>query len=302
MSNKAITWAYGQQDIKAGPRFILVTLADMADQAHSCYPGIELLTELTGYSRAAVINHINHLHEKGLVRTERRHDKDGVRTSNRYFLAYEGRFIASPEPGHEETGTGPASESTSPDSASTDLEPGLSLKEEPLDEPSEDPSDLSLTGFDLIDEALSGSAQQRQLAELVAVNERRLEELVADLDDATITQAFDAWWGTWPRKVERKAARAAYAKALKNARRTDRPALVVTLGHAAVAHAAYWRDAGRSPEHIPHAATWLNAERWTDELPTSPVTTDRRLTPAERAMQEFEHDLANRQPRQELTP
>lgn len=67
---------------------------------------------------------------------------------------------------------------------------------------------------------------------------------------------FLEFWARWPVKKSRKAAHAAYLKALKE---TDHGTLV-----AAVDTQRRWPEWG-NPKYIPHAATWLNKGRWTDE-------------------------------------
>jgi hypothetical protein len=86
MSNQAITWAY-EQPLKSGPKFLLVILADMADEAGSCFPGVALLAQRSGMGQTAVRANLGILKELGLVAEERRHRRDGSRTSNRYWLA-----------------------------------------------------------------------------------------------------------------------------------------------------------------------------------------------------------------------
>jgi uncharacterized protein YdaU (DUF1376 family) len=67
---------------------------------------------------------------------------------------------------------------------------------------------------------------------------------------------FPEFWERWPVKKSRKAAHAAYLKALKE---TDHGTLV-----AAVDTQRRWPEWGNQ-KYIPHAATWLNKGRWTDE-------------------------------------
>jgi hypothetical protein len=98
VSNAAITWAYKQQDLKAGPRFVLVTIADMADQEHSCYPGVPLLSKLTGFGQTAIREHLKTLRESGKLTVELRHKVNGARRSNRYYLPVD-NSDAEPESG-----------------------------------------------------------------------------------------------------------------------------------------------------------------------------------------------------------
>ena len=47
MSHAATAWAYAAQIRSAGRKFVLVALADFADEAWSCFPGQERLADMT---------------------------------------------------------------------------------------------------------------------------------------------------------------------------------------------------------------------------------------------------------------
>jgi hypothetical protein len=260
VSNKAINWAYGVQTIKGGPKFTLVTLADMADQEHSCYPGQEMLAELTGFSVSAIYGHLLKLHELGLITTERRHKKNGARNSDRYYLAVDGLFETvedqAPEAGDRPENVPADSEATSvdlpadsgnlPADSEGDLPPDSegAYKEEPkVLNPQREPTDLSL----------------------IADDEVERPELV------TIDDLFDEFWKAYPRRVERKAAARAFEKAVVSIakRRAWTPVRAADYLTAAIrAWSIQWvQREQRTPDKIPHAASWLNGERWTDELP-----------------------------------
>jgi DNA-binding transcriptional regulator PaaX len=85
MSNKAITWAF-EQDLPTIDKFVLVVLADYADEAHSCYPGQQRIATNTGASVSTVRRALARLERHGLILRERRRRKDGSRTSDRYLL------------------------------------------------------------------------------------------------------------------------------------------------------------------------------------------------------------------------
>lgn len=249
MSNKAINWAYAQHGIKGGPKFVLVTLADMADQEHSCFPGNDMLAELTEFSVSAVREHIKKLHAAGLVRTERRHRKNGARNSDRYFLAVDGPFDT---PEIQAPDSGGTSENLAPESAQpsaricADLPPesGAAYKEEPKEvNPQTEPTDLTLIADDEVEAAPTIS-----------------------IDDL-----FDEFWKAYPRRVERKAAARAFEKAVVSIakRRGWTPIRAADFLTTVIrAWSIQWvQREQRTPDKIPHAASWLNGERWTDELP-----------------------------------
>lgn len=85
MSNQAITWAFGQS-LPTIDKFVLVVLADYADEARSCYPGQERIAANTGASVSTVRRALARLEHRGLIVRERRQRRDGSRTSDRYVL------------------------------------------------------------------------------------------------------------------------------------------------------------------------------------------------------------------------
>jgi hypothetical protein len=86
MSNRAINWAY-KQDVKpAARKFLLVTLADFADEAGSCFPKHATLARMTGQTERAVQDHIKALEDEGYLTRERGKREDGTWTSYRYIL------------------------------------------------------------------------------------------------------------------------------------------------------------------------------------------------------------------------
>lgn len=84
MSYKATAWAY-ELDLPSPRKFVLVALADFADEAGSCYPGQERISRMTGLSASTVRRSIRDLEEDGLLESKPRFE-GGHRTSNRYRL------------------------------------------------------------------------------------------------------------------------------------------------------------------------------------------------------------------------
>jgi len=73
----------------------------------------------------------------------------------------------------------------------------------------------------------------------------------------TAVDLFDVFWFHYPRKVAKKAARAAWGRIGSG--------LYPKIVEATVVWARVWRD--KDPQFIPHAATFLHGERFEDELP-----------------------------------
>lgn len=97
MSNEAINWAY-KQTLKSGPKFVLVALADHADERHSCFPSYARLERMTGYKERALAKHIAKLESLGLLSREAVNRADGKRLGTRYFLAVTETQITASQP------------------------------------------------------------------------------------------------------------------------------------------------------------------------------------------------------------
>jgi hypothetical protein len=137
VSYKATAWAY-DLPLRGAPKPVLVALADMADEAASCYPGQDRLSSMTGLSVKTVSRAIARLEALGLLKRERRFDAFGHRTSDRYHLQL---TVSLPESLTDNLPTRQSAykaESPSlPDSLSipTGLSDGVTIRE-PLEEPS----------------------------------------------------------------------------------------------------------------------------------------------------------------------
>lgn len=86
MSNQALTWAFGT-DLPPSSKFVLVVLADYADDEHSCYPGQDKIAQRTGAGVRTVRRALADLEGAGYIRRVHRYKSSGYRTSDRYELA-----------------------------------------------------------------------------------------------------------------------------------------------------------------------------------------------------------------------
>lgn len=85
MSYKATAWAY-DMSLSSPMKPVLVALADMADEAGTCFPGQERIASMTGLSVRTVARALEKLEALGLIERRRRSDGYGHRTSDRYVL------------------------------------------------------------------------------------------------------------------------------------------------------------------------------------------------------------------------
>ena len=85
MSIKVMAWAW-EQELPAVTKFILIALADHADDEGVCWPGQKGIAKKCGVSRQTVNAHIKKLLDMGLLTWTVRHRDDGSITSNLYQL------------------------------------------------------------------------------------------------------------------------------------------------------------------------------------------------------------------------
>lgn len=88
MSIEAVSWAFKQDITPAAKKFVLVALADNADQHGICFPSYGHIQKKTCLGRRAVINFVNDLVEEGFVQKAARLRGDNSYSSNAYRLPF----------------------------------------------------------------------------------------------------------------------------------------------------------------------------------------------------------------------
>lgn len=83
MSIKATNWAFDQQ-LKPGPKILLLAIADAADDDFLCFPSVEHLTRKATMSRATVFRTLEFLEEHGYLVRSQRYADNGRRRSTLY--------------------------------------------------------------------------------------------------------------------------------------------------------------------------------------------------------------------------
>lgn len=66
MSRAATDWAWGLE-LNTAPKLLMLSLADRADESHSCYPSIQRLVKDTGMDRKTIGKWINQMIDDGLI-------------------------------------------------------------------------------------------------------------------------------------------------------------------------------------------------------------------------------------------
>lgn len=85
MSNEALTWAF-RQDLPMTQKFVLVALADYADENGTCFPKHETTAQRIGSTVRTVQRALSALEESGHVTMKHQYRDDGRFRSNRYQL------------------------------------------------------------------------------------------------------------------------------------------------------------------------------------------------------------------------
>lgn len=230
MSNEAIAWAFKQEGLTMAEKFVLIALADYANEAHMCFPAHEKTANRVAASRSTVKRAVKSLEQKGLLRVVSWHRPNGSDTSNRYQLSVGGQYEP---PGQCEPGEG-----FTVDRGGGQCEPGARVTSEPP---------ITLSSYPPTEPPVEPTHQRLDIATLNAPDE----------------DTFDQWWDMYPVKVGKATARKAYRKAaLRHGDLTGK--LQAYLQHRARHEGQGWLP------NIPHPTTWLNQERWDDRpMPTT---------------------------------
>jgi len=87
MSVQAMTWAWSL-DLPPTEKFVLVTLADHASiDTATCWPGLNRIAGLTGFSASGVQKALRRLTDRGLIQKQGRWRANGGQTSNTYIIS-----------------------------------------------------------------------------------------------------------------------------------------------------------------------------------------------------------------------
>lgn len=242
MAYQATHWAW-EIDLPMTQKFVLIALADMADESLSCYPGQKRIAKMIGSSERTVRRALADLEEWKLIEREERRAADGYRTSDRYILKTKKKLTGQ---------IGRKSNRPNSPRTMTTVSPVI---------------DDSLTGHS--DRAIEQPVNnQRTTSSNSAVD-------LFELEKPAEGDLFDSFWLVWPRKDGKKAAEAAWAKALTKINQ-----------HAILAAATAYANSPYRPERkfVPFASTWLNQERWADGPPLPPEMGRGASTPTDRAL------------------
>lgn len=271
MSFTATKWAW-RIELPPLQKAVLLALADLANGRFECWPGQRRLAEMTGYTDRSVRSALVELVSRGLVSRETRARSNGSRSSDRYTLHVDLALVPDVTQHGDELTAIDASETTEPEQAFTS---------EGAEGASGTPSDTPQTPRKELPEGAEGasggprkelpgkgtSQKEPTQVNLVNARERASDPEPLDLSLPTPSRSeqhsnengsapgFDDFWRAYPRRVGKRAAAAAWGRAVKRAA----PETIIAAAEA------YAADPNREPAFTAHPTTWLNQDRWDDE-------------------------------------
>lgn len=139
MSWEALAWAKDSDIAQPVAKFILVLLANKADENFSCYPSIRTLVAESGAGRSTVLRALSYLEMHGFVTRRPQFHDSGARRSTRYYLNHPQAqgLPPSPDPGLPSPNAGPFS--PVPTRGPSHIETGAVPERHPTGVPNRDP-------------------------------------------------------------------------------------------------------------------------------------------------------------------
>ena len=109
MSWSALAWATDADVGSSAAKFILILLANKADENFSCYPSIRTLMTESNAGRSTVLRALRDLETRGFISRRPQFHDSGARRSTRYYLNHPlaPHLSPSPDPGPPRPDLGP---------------------------------------------------------------------------------------------------------------------------------------------------------------------------------------------------
>lgn len=248
-------WLLFHRDVSGTAIRLYLILRQHADTRGDSFPSRQRLADMLGISLPTLDKARATLIEIGALTMDRRQGSNGEWLSCLYRVHWE------PHGGGQESWHPPVKNLTPPSQETCTLtKTHLSKTQDlisPSSEPSEPPSGAGLEPAPVMPEAAGKAATGR------------------DRD------AFDRFWRAYPRKVGKRAAQAAWTRAVRDADPEEIIAGAIR----------YAQDPNREDAYTAHAQTWLRAGRWED--PPLPARNARQATGGQRRMEAYA-DLAQK--------
>ena len=250
MSVAAMSWAFELRGISRSDKLVLLALADHANDAGECYPGIGRLAAMTGLSARTVIRRLGNLERCGLLTSEHRYRGDGTsggRSSNRYQLTLS---KAAPDSGISDAVS--HNRLSDIDDRLSDIGDRLSdtVSPESSEEPLGEPSDLSASR-DAVRSELNASSSATRLNGKCYVTRRKRKLRGFQLD------AFERFWEAFGLRKDKASA----ADAWLDLNVTEDLLPEILAGAERERRARAHPDAPKPK----YPQGWLSSRRWEDD-------------------------------------
>ena len=225
-------------------KYVLIALADCANQEGECFPAINYLAAKTGLTARGVQKCLNKLYDMFLVTKEEQIRKNGSNSTNKYKLINILGTYLPPEPYTPP----PEQHAPTPEQCSEHIT---------IIDPSYDPKEKDLSDF--VEQRTSRQSQLQQKRE------------------AHNLETYEIFKKNYPRKEKMAKAWPIWSKLSPSDE-----LLTIILSALAAQKKKRLNQAARSPdgwcEDWPLATSWLNAKRWEDEVYDPKVQEDIRNT------------------------
>ena len=77
------------KDLKAGPRYLLLTLCSYANDQGDCWPSQKDLADVTGFSLRTINSHLKELCQKGYIESQKRMNASGDLDTCLYSIKFD---------------------------------------------------------------------------------------------------------------------------------------------------------------------------------------------------------------------
>jgi DNA-binding transcriptional ArsR family regulator len=198
MSTRHYSWAW-RQPVTGLARYVLLALVERSDQSGACWPSVATLAKQTGLGERTVRAKLTELEAGGAIERERRHRKDGTRTSDRIVLVYADIGLAAGDavsPAAGDAARQPPAADSVPTPGMTSSSSGRDKRQEmprkiPPVDPTREVQDPNTEDQDLVlDVEKRPNIRGGHSARIIADLERRRRRAGAELDtDAAIGAA-----------------------------------------------------------------------------------------------------------------
>lgn len=240
MSIAATKWARAT-NLPSTQRFILLALADFADDDGICWPSIRRIIESTGLSERCIRYSMSGFREVGLIRGGGQRGSSQKIILNLHMSALSDKHLEAIKKAacQKKSSASRAGKSASPAGKSSAPAAPTPAPAAPSSAPAAPHIKTTMNHHEPSEGLFSKGQTETETA------------------GPEIEDQFNRFWAAYPRKDAKGAARKAFEKAIRK----------IPADRIIAAVQAWPFDAQLKPhgDFRPHAATWLNAERWEDE-------------------------------------